>query len=198
MKSIVLIGASGHAKVIIDILDSQGLAPDYLVDSDESRAYLLGFRVHRDYDSYDRVIISIGNNEIRKRIVSQIKVNEYLSVIAQSAIVSKYATIGEGSVVMQGAIVQSCAKIGSHCIINTGAVVDHDCLIGNFAHISPNATLCGNVAIGEGAWIGAGAVVKQGVKIGSWAIVGAGAVVIDDIPDSVIAVGNKCKVVKIR
>ena len=101
-----------------------------------------------------------------------------------------------GEVVMQGAIVQSDACIGSHCIINTGASVDHECLIADYVHISPHCTLCGNVQVGEGTWIGAGSVVIPGVKIGKWSIIGAGSVVTKDIPDGVLAVGNRCKIIK--
>ena len=97
---------------------------------------------------------------------------------------------------MQGAIVQSDVCIGSHCIINTGASVDHECLIADYVHISPHCTLCGNVQVGEGTWIGAGSVVIPGVKIGKWSIIGAGSVVTKDIPDGVLAVGNRCKIIK--
>lgn len=97
---------------------------------------------------------------------------------------------------MQGAIVQACAHIGKHCIINTGASVDHECIIEDFVHISPHSTLCGNVHVGEGAWIGAGTTIIPGVKIGKWSVVGAGSVVTKDIPDGVLAVGNRCKVIK--
>ena len=83
-----------------------------------------------------------------------------------------------------------------HCIVNTGATVDHDCELQDYVHISPNATLCGNVFVGEGTHIGAGSVVLPGVKIGKWSVIGAGSVVAKDIPDRMLAVGNRCKIVK--
>lgn len=190
----ILYGASGHAKVIIDILMSMGVKPDFIVDDNPNLNSLLGFEVIRNSFKYDEAIISIGYNNIRKLITEQIEVNRYVNAIHSSAIISEFATIGCGTVVMQGAIVQSCASIGNHCIINTGATVDHDCKIGNFVHVSPNATLCGNDEIGEGAWIGAGAVVLPGIKIGAWSVIGAGSVVTKDIPEGVVAYGNKCEI----
>ncbi|CDC00762.1 putative acetyltransferase [Bacteroides sp. CAG:443] len=97
---------------------------------------------------------------------------------------------------MQGVIIQACTQIGKHCIVNTGASIDHECVIGDFVHISPKVTLCGNIHVGEGTWIGAGTVVIPGVKIGRWSIIGAGSVVDKDIPDGVLALGNRCRIIK--
>ncbi|MFK1918720.1 DapH/DapD/GlmU-related protein, partial [Bacteroides fragilis] len=97
---------------------------------------------------------------------------------------------------MQGSIIQVCAQVGRHCIINTGASVDHECVIEDYVHISPHSTLCGNVSVGEGSWIGAGTTIIPGVKIGKWSVIGAGSVVTKDIPDHVLAVGNRCKIIK--
>lgn len=97
---------------------------------------------------------------------------------------------------MPGAIIQSCVSIGKHCIINTGASVDHDCTISDYVHIAPHSTLCGNVYVGEGTLIGAGSTIAPGVKIGSWSVIGACSVVTKDIPDHVLAVGNRCKIIK--
>lgn len=192
----VLYGASGHCKVIIDILEATKVPIDFIIDDNPKLSSLLGYQVIRPSSQYDQAIISIGDCKIRKRIVESIDVKEYIRAIHPSAIVSPRATIDEGSVVMQGAIIQSCAQIGKHCIINTGASVGHDAIISNYVHIAPHATVTGNVEIGEGTWIGAGTVIKQGVRIGNWCIIGAGSVVVDDIPSGVIAFGNKCKVYK--
>ncbi len=187
-----LYGASGHAKVIIDILKSTNIHVDGLIDDNPNINELGGFPVFHNVKDNSQIIISIGSNIIRKKISERINV-EYLTAIDKSAIISASAQISEGSVVMQGAVIQADAYIGKHCIINTGATVDHDCEIGDFVHVSPHSTLCGNVIIGEGAWIGAGSVVKQGVKIGKWSVIGAGAVVLNDIPDYVTVVGVPAK-----
>ena len=188
-----LYGASGHAKVIIDMLNASGVKIDALFDDDLSISELMNIKVKHEWKQESPLIISIGNNFSRKQIAEKLHC-EYGVAIHPSAIISPYATIGEGTVVMQGSIIQSSVCVGKHCIINTGASIDHECIIGDYAHISPKATLCGNVYVDEGAWIGASAVVVPGVKIGKWSVVGAGSVVVDDIPDGVVAYGNPCKV----
>lgn len=190
-----LYGASGHAKVVIDILKASGLSVDGLFDDNPAVKELLGFPVLYDEAGRSPMIVSIGDNKIRKRISEKLTVC-FGSAIYPGAIVSDSVTIEYGSVVMQGAVIQSCSIVGKHCIINTGTSVDHECVIGDYAHLSPHCTLCGNVTVGEGAWIGAGSVILPGIKIGKWSIIGAGSVVSKDIPDNVLAVGNRCRVVK--
>ena len=190
-----LCGASGHAKVIIEILEANNVNIKGLFDNDNSIKSLLDYPVSHSDDLEGPLIISIGSNKTRKKIAQSTSI-EFGQAFHPSAIISKRTEIGEGSVIMHGAIIQSCVVIGKHCIINTGASIDHECVIDDFAHISPHATLCGNVSIGEGTWIGAGATIIPGVTIGKWSIIGAGAVVIKDIPDNVIAYGSPCKVIR--
>lgn len=194
MGIINLFGASGHAKVIKDIIEAYGDQVGCLYD-DAPHCDLINKRpvyMASKVKVEGPLIISIGSNEVRK-LISEKYALDYAKAIHPQSIVSPSAKIGGGSVVMQGAIIQSDAKIGKHCIINTGASVDHECVIEDFVHISPHATLCGNVHIGEGTWIGAGAIIIPGVKIGDWCVIGAGSVVINDIPDFTTAVGNPCK-----
>lgn len=191
-----LYGASGHSKVIIDLIKSQGKDIKGLVDDNESVTELLGYNVIHTLPENESFIISIGDNRIRKIVSEKLYNEKFETAIHSSAIVSEYSTIDEGSVIMQGAIIQASVCIGKHTIINTGASVDHDCKIGDYVHISPQATLCGNVTIGEGTWIGAGTVVTPGVSIGKWCIIGAGSVVTKNIPDNRLAVGNRCKIIK--
>lgn len=190
-----LYGASGHAMVVMDILKANGISIEGLVDDNPERNELLGYPVFHGKMDASPLIISIGNNKIRKKIAENYSA-EFGTAVHPSAIVSEHAQIGEGTVVMQGTIIQTCAKVGKHCIINTGASVDHECQIDDYVHVSPHATLCGNVHVGEGTWIGAGTTVIQGVKIGKWCMIGAGSVVTKDIPDGVLAVGNRCKIIK--
>jgi sugar O-acyltransferase (sialic acid O-acetyltransferase NeuD family) len=197
IEAMYLFGAGGHARVIIDILESMGTKVDALIDQDESIDSLQGYPVYHEYKDFSPVIISIGNNVTRKKVAERINC-EFGKAIHPSAIVSKRAHIDVGTVVMQGAIIQPDAVINKHCIINTGASVDHECVIGDYAHIAPHATLCGNVHVGEGTWIGAGTVIIPGVKIGKWCMIGAGSVVVRDIPDNVVAYGNPCRVARLN
>lgn len=194
-----LYGASGHAKVLIEILQGKGVVVEGLFDDNLNLKELNGIKVIGKFKEEQELkaplLISIGNNSIRQKIVESLQV-DFGQAIAKTAILSPTARVGEGTVVMQGAILQADVLVRSHAIINTGAKVEHDCVIGDFAHISPGAVLCGNVTIGEGTWIGAGAVVIPGVKIGKWSKIGAGAVVLRDLPDNVVAVGNPTKIIK--
>lgn len=179
----------------MDILKDNGIDIDGLVDDNPELNELLGYPVYHQQKDLSPMIVSIGNNAIRKKVVENLSV-EFGQAIHPSATISPTAQIEEGTVVMQGAIIQACVQIGKHCIINTGASVDHECIIENYVHISPHATLCGNVHVGEGSWVAAGTIVLPGVKIGKWSVIGAGSVVSKDIPDGVLAVGNRCKVIK--
>lgn len=190
-----LYGASGHAKVIIDIVRSQGNEVNCLYDDNKDVHDLLGIPVFHEKEIESPLIISIGNNIIRKQIAEKLNV-VFSTAIHSTSIISPFSSIDIGSVVMQGAIIQSNAIIGKHCIINTGATIDHDCIIDDFVHISPNSTLCGNVQVGEGTHIGAGSVVIPGVKIGRWCVIAAGSVITKDLPDNVLAAGNRCKIIK--
>ena len=188
-----LYGASGHAKVIIDILRASGIKIDALFDDDPSIKELLTIPVKHQWNGESPVVVSVGNNLSRRQIAEKLDC-EFGTVIHPTAVVSPNASIGEGTVVMQGAIIQSDVKLGKHCILNTGASIDHECVIGDYVHISPQAALCGNVQVGEGAWIGAAAVVIPGVKIGKWCTIGAGSVVVSDVPDGATAYGNPCRI----
>ena len=144
-----LYGASGHAKVIIDILKTQGKNLFGLIDDNLSINELLGYPVYHEADNLSPLIISVGDNKIRKKIAERLLGICFETAFHTSAVLSDTCSIKKGTVVMQGAIIQSCSEIGRHCIINTGASVDHDCKIHVFVHISPHATLCRNVTIDE-------------------------------------------------
>lgn len=192
----ILYGASGHAKVIADILSANGIILTELFDDNDQLKKFSGINVVRPHQTDEELIISIGNNEIRKKIVEANNFR-YRVVVHPTAIVSPSAVIGEGTVVMQGAIIQAGAVIGKHCIINTGATIDHECEIGDYVHISPNSSLCGSVKVGEGTMIGAGTTIIHRVEIGSWSIIGAGSTVINNINSDTVAVGCPCKQIKI-
>ena len=195
-----LYGASGHARVVIEILEKNGIKVHGLFDDNLDIKSLLNYPVLGSPDSNKtvegEVIVTIGINTTRFKIVKKHQFN-YGKAIHQNAEISTRSSIGEGSVVIGNAIINTGAKIGKHCIINTSASIDHDCIIEGFVHISPNTTLCGEVTVREGTHIGAGAIVIPGVTIGKWAVVGAGSVIIRDVPDFATVVGNPGKVIKV-
>lgn len=192
-----LYGASGHGKVIKEILRAQGTEVKAFVDDDSKIKKYCCTQVLNNSKGLSPMIVSIGDNRTRKAIVDRLSCG-FGSAIHPSAIISPTAIIREGTVVMPGAIINADAKIGKHCIINTGASVDHECIIGDYCHIAPHVTLCGQVRVGEGTLIGAGASVIPGVKIGKWCIIGANAAVIEDVADNTIVVGVPARVVKTK
>ena len=199
MSLVGLYGASGHAKVLVDIVEKTGGKVSQIVDDNPLITQLLEHSVCRveKINTANEWIIAVGNNQVRKNLAEKIKVN-YTTLIHPRATVSSHVSIGKGTVLMAHVVVNSSVRCGAHVILNTSCRIDHDCELFDYVHISPGATLCGNVIIGEGAHIGAGAVIVPGVKIGAWATIGAGAVIIKDVPDFATVVGNPGKIIKIK
>ena len=194
----ILYGASGHAKVIIDILKKKGVKVSAILDDDINVSALNGYKVthvSKFSNTREDFIISIGDNKTRKYIVDKSSI-DFGQAIHPKTVIDNSANIDIGSVIMAGVVINADTKIGKHCIINTSATVDHDCVLEDFVHISPNATLCGGIKIGLGTQVGAGAVIIPNLKIGKWCSIGAGAVVISDVPDGATVVGNPARLIK--
>jgi len=185
-KMVIIIGASGHGKVIADIVRANGDEVLGFLDDDESKGTL--GRVC-DWCKYTNAefVIGIGNAEIRERI-SKLSCKWY-TAIHPSAVISPEAEIGDGTVVMANVVINSGAIIGKHCIVNSGAIVEHDNRLSDFVHVSVGAKLGGNVSIGKSTWIGIGAVVSNNISVCEGCMIGAGAVVVNDIKEKGIYIG---------
>jgi len=195
MKSVVIMGGGGHAKVVFECVGAQGIPVVGFFDANPA-AKLFDVKYMGDYSAdvelFSSLVLAIGNNETRSKIADFVK-HEYAFVVHPSAIISPSASVGNGCMVFHRGIIQASCRIGNHVILNTGAQIDHDCALGDFVHVGPGAVLCGDVSIGEGCLIGAGAVVMPGVKVGKWAQVGAGAVVHRNVEDGAIVKGVPAK-----
>lgn len=189
-----LYGASGHAKVVMDILRANNITIEGVVDDNPNLTELCGVPVLHNANRLSPLIISIGNCGIRKMIAEKLNC-KFGMAIHPSAIISESASIGEGSVVMAGAVINAEAKIGKHCIVNTKASVDHECVIGDFCHIAPGCIISGDVHIGEETWVGVGTTIIQGVHVGKNCFIGAGSVIVRNIPDNSKAYGVPCRVI---
>ncbi len=188
---IVVIGAGGHAKVVISTLAARGLPIAAVFDDDDTKWGMdaQGIPVSRtERERGGGAIIGIGDNAQRRDVASTLKF-EWQTVVHPSAYVHPSAKLGRGTVIFAGAVVQPDVVIGDHVIVNTGATVDHDCIVGDYVHLAPGVHLAGSVRVGEGAFLGIGSVVIPGVEIGPWSTLGAGAVAIRDLAAGGVAVG---------
>lgn len=203
-KRLLILGAGGHGKVVMDLAEQIGIYEQIsFLDDAHIGETILGKPVvgsiadfHKLKEEYSDAIVAIGNNEVRLRLT-----NELLSIgyhvptfVHKKAFVSDYVHIDVGSIVLANAVVHTGARIGRGSIINTGAIVEHDNQIGDGVHLSPGAILGGTVRVGDCTWICIGATIKNNVCIATRCIIGAGAVVINDInEDGALYVGVPAK-----
>ena len=202
MKKLIIIGASGHGKVVADIAKKNGYNDICFLDDNENITDCGGYKVVGKCDSFDDydcdMIVAIGDADIRRKFQEKLENNgkSVVSLIHSNAVLGDNVIIGNGSVVMAGAVVNPYTEIGKGCIINTCASVDHDNKIGDFVHISVGSHLAGTVTVGDNTWIGIGAVVSNNINIAGNCKIGAGAVVISDIDKSGTYVGVPAKRIK--
>jgi len=208
-EPIVILGNSGHARVIADMLESLPgyrivgcLAPDCAaggipgvpnLGTDDYLPELIQSGVRY-------VVIAVGDNRLRLKLASFAEhCGASLPVIVSPwAHVSPRARIGVGTVVMPGAVVNTGGDLGRCVVINTGATVDHDCVIEDGVHVAPGCHLAGGVHLGAGVFLGVGCSVIPRRTIGAWTIVGAGAAVTANLPEGVTAVGVPARVLADR
>ena len=190
-KDVVIIGASGHARVIADIVKANGDNLIGFLDDDRLKESLGIIDQYIEYPNA-AFVVGIGDSNIRKAICKKLNC-EWYTAIHPSAVISPSATIGQGTVIMPNAVINANAEIGIHCIINTSSVVEHNDVIGDYSHISVGARLGGSVKVGDLSWIGIGATVNNNVSICGNCVIGAGAVVIKNIEKPGIYVGVPSK-----
>jgi len=205
-KSVIIIGYSGHAFVICDILKSAGRKVVGYCENEykELNPFNLkyygsevtdeGLKALKQHDYF----IAIGNNNIRQKIQKQL--DEAGCFPATNAIhsatsISLTTKLGSGVMISASVSINPLTSIGNGVICNTGCVIEHENNIHNFAHIGPGAILCGNVSIGEKTFVGARTVIKEGINIGNNCMIGAGSVIIRNVPDNAVVVGNPGRVI---
>lgn len=202
-NKVVIIGAGGHAKVILGTLTALGYEIAGLVDDNPNLigSLILGYPILGNIASLkDRLsqtaVCAIGDNLQRRNIILRFTQLDWITVIHPKAYVHESAILGKGTVVFAGAVVQPDAILEDHVIINTAASIDHDCHVERFSHIAPGAHLGGTVKIGEGTLIGLGTSIKPGTIIGKWSVIGTGSVVVKNIKSYVYAKGVPAKAYK--
>jgi sugar O-acyltransferase (sialic acid O-acetyltransferase NeuD family) len=213
MKNIVIIGSSGHAKVIIDIVQQEskynivGLLDSFRSVGEQTMGYsILGNEKDlpdlMESHSLKGVIIAIGDNFIRSEVAARIREISpdlpFVSAIHPSASIGAEVSIGEGTAVMAGVSINPCSSVGQCCILNTNCSLDHDSVLENFASLGPRATAGGNCRIGKYSAISIGAVLSHGIQIGEQTVIGAGSIVVKSIESFVTAYGTPAKVIRTR
>jgi UDP-perosamine 4-acetyltransferase len=202
-RGVVVVGAGGHARVCVELLQSSGADIGYCISSDPVTE-CVGVPVIQGDEWLHRLrqsgcveaFVAIGHNATRARLSEQVLDAGYqlVSAISPAATISSSASVGPGVAIMAGSVINAEAIIGRGVIVNTGATVDHNCRIGEFAHLAPGCHLAGTVKVGARSCLGVGVGVIPDMTIGEDATIGAGAVVVTDIPSEVIAVGVPARV----
>jgi sugar O-acyltransferase (sialic acid O-acetyltransferase NeuD family) len=206
---VIILGAGGHAKVLIDTLLLTPVEIAGIVDPDQKKhgARILGIPVIGSDDVVlkhgpDAITLvngvgSVKQPVLRKQLFDMFKAKGYTfaGVLHPSAVIARDVLLAEGVQVMAGAVIQPGCVIGRNVIINTNASVDHDCAVADHVHIAPGVVLSGGVVVEEGVHIGTGATVLQSIRIGRNSIIGAGAVVLQDVPENALVYGVPGKAV---
>ena len=206
---ILIAGAGGHGRVVLDILRAAKThnvvsfldADESLHDTEIAGVPVLGHlnllpKLRRQ--GVAGAIVAIGDNRARASYAQKLAAAglSLVNAVHPSAIISPTATLGHNVVIAPGAIVCTDARIADHVILNTAATIDHDCDIGQSAHICPGVRLAGRVTIGQSALIGIGAAVLPCLKIGLHATISGGALVHKDIPPHATAVGVPARILR--
>jgi len=212
MIRLVVVGAGGHAKVVLDNLRARGgfeivgvldrdsalwnmrVGGAPVLGGDEQLPRLLA-------DGVRHAVVGVGgvgDNRPRQRLFEMLQRQgfELVAAVHPAACIAPSTVLGRGVAVMPGAIINAAAQVGDNAMLNTACVVEHDCRIGDHAHIAPAAVLAGGVRVGAGAHVGLGARIVQGMAIGARAIVGAGAVVLRDVPERAVVVGVPARILR--
>ncbi|MBX3154681.1 MAG: acetyltransferase [Deltaproteobacteria bacterium] len=192
---LTVIGAGGHAKVVIATARAAGWEIAGVVDDDPKlwatqllEALVTGPCEEALRDPARTCVLAIGSNATRRRLAALARCR-FASVVHPSATVHASVVLGAGTVVFAQAAIQPDTRIGAHGIVNTAASIDHDCTLGEAVHVAPGARLAGGVTLGDEVFIGIGAVVIPNIAIGARTTIGAGAAVVRPLPADVIAVG---------
>lgn len=204
MENLIIIGAGGYAKSVLDSIDYYNYEVAGFVDEFSSNAEHLGYPILassieelKNAEKYF-FFIAIGNNYHRKRWYEKLKERRLrlINVVDKSALVSQRATIGNGCFIGKMAIVNSKSVVCDDCIVNSKALIEHGCYVSDHANISTNSVINGDVRVGMGSFLGSCSVTRGQLKIGKWVTVGAGAVVVDHVEDNKIVVGVPARVIK--
>ncbi len=208
MKTLYIIGAGGHGKVVADCADAMDSFSEikFLDNTYPENQHVLDWDIVGKSEDAQSIhvkgdalfFVAIGDCHVRARVMEVLLKQglELATLIHPTAIISSRTRVEAGTLVCANATVNIATHIGRGCIVNTSASIDHDCTIVQYTHIAPGVSLAGSVLIGQKTFVGIGSAVAQGITIGDSCIIGAGAAVVSDIPSNSLAVGVPAKVKK--
>ncbi len=201
-RQLIMVGGGGHCRSLIEVAESAGYAVLGVLDLPENvgKEFLFTQVIGTDddipaYVDQAEFVIAVGSIKdpsTRIRLFEQVKAagGKLATVVASTARVSKYATLGEGTVVMHHALVNAGAKVGSNVILNSFADIEHDSVIGDHCHVSTGAIVNGGCRVGSACFVGSGAVLVQGINVGEGIVIGAGSLVVGNISTKGVYAGN--------
>lgn len=205
---LIVVGAGGHASVVIDVARQSVQAPEIVgllddavpVGTEVSGLTVLGKTSEIGRFLHDGVALAVGDNTARARIFAELQAagEHFPTFVHPSASVAPSASVGAGTVVLAHAVLAADSVIGEDVIVNTSATIDHHSVVGAHAHIAPGVHIAGGCRVGEGAAIGIGSVLAPDITVGSRTMVGAGSVVISDLPADKLAFGTPARVIRER
>jgi UDP-perosamine 4-acetyltransferase len=208
VSGVVIVGAGGHARVLIDVLASRGVTPIGVLDPrTETGTSVSGIPVLGDDSWLDtgnvddiQVIVGIGSTgSVASRVGAfdslRSKGFTVVGCVHASSVIGSNCQIDLSAQVLPGCVINHSATIGANTVLYSNTTVEHDCIVDDHAYLSPRVTLCGGAHVGPRSFIGAGATILQGVRIGAGALVAAGAVVTRDVADGATVMGVPAKVV---
>lgn len=213
MKNILIYGASGHAKMIVDVIEKNkshnimGFIDTYKPLGYQLNSYKVIGRLEDLKEltkslNIEGIIIAIGDNFTRQKVFNNIKSIlpkvQFETVVHPTATLAEDINIGEGSVIMAKAVINSGAKVGKFCIINTASTLGHDSVMSDFSSLASGVTVAGTVKIGICSAICLRSIIIQNVEIGNNTVIGAGSLVLQSIGDLKTAFGNPVKIIKDR
>jgi UDP-perosamine 4-acetyltransferase len=204
--SLLIIGAGGHARVVIEAARAAGYLIAGLIAPGDVGTLVLGAAILGDDDALPRLradglthaVVALGDNALRGRVLAKLRTIGFVrpSIVHPTAWLSPSSQLADGCVVLQQAAISAAATISEGCIINSGAIVEHDCDIGEAAHIAPGCALAGRVQVGARTLVGVGSAVRPGIVIGADVIIGAGSAVVTDIADGAVVGGSPARALR--
>lgn len=213
MKNLMIVGSSGHASSVVEIVEQMGgwHIAGLLDSAAPAGSYRFGYEILGKPEdtgelatrySVEGLLIAVGDNFRRRELAERLRTAapglSFVTAIHPSAVVAKNVRVGCGTVVMPGAVINANASIGKFCIVNTKASLDHDCALADYASVAPGVTVGGNVSVGELSAICIGATIAHRVRIGRETVLGAGSTLLEDLDDNVLAYGTPAKRIRGR